>query len=88
VMAVAGLSFSWMRYYAFFVGNLTDPSLDKNLLRFAMIRSALNPTLHLIAVALAYESTRLAIILYVAIPLLYFLPSKLERHTLARTIHH
>jgi uncharacterized membrane protein len=88
VMAVAGLSFSWMRYYAFFVGNLVDAGLDRNLLRRAMMRSALNPALHLIAVALAWKSTRLAIALYVFLPLLFFLPSRLERNVLTKTAHH
>jgi hypothetical protein len=53
-----------------------------------MMRSVLNPALHLIAVALAWKSTGLAIALYVFLPLLFFLPSKLERHVPARTGHY
>src|SRR5262249_2319594 len=80
VMALAGMSFSGMRYYAFFVAKLTQSGLDSKLLRRAMIKSIFNPILHLIAILLALVSTKLAIALYVMIPLLFFIPSGLERH--------
>lgn len=80
VMALAGISFSAMRYYAFFVGKLAQPGLDPALLRRAMLKSILNPILHLIALLLALVSTKIAIALYVMIPLLFFIPSRLERH--------
>jgi uncharacterized membrane protein len=84
VMLFAGLSFSWMRYYAFFIGKLTYPDIDRDLLKRAMIKSAFNPILHLLAVLLAFVSTKLAITLYVVIPMLFFVPSRLERHTMNR----
>jgi TMEM175 potassium channel family protein len=79
VMLLTGLSFSWMRYYAFFIADLARADLDRNLMRKAMVKSALNPVLHAIAVVLALVSTKLAIGLLVAIPLMFFLPSKLEK---------
>src|SRR5258706_4122462 len=79
VMALAGLSFSTMRFYAFYVGKLIIPDLDRGLLRRAMMKSAMNPLLHLIAVLLAWVNLKVALALYVAIPLLFFLPTKLER---------
>jgi uncharacterized membrane protein len=84
VMLLAGLSFSWMRYYAFFIGQLTYTDIDQDLLKRAMIKSVFNPTLHLSAVLLAFVSTKLAITLYVVIPMLFFVPSRLERHTMKR----
>jgi uncharacterized membrane protein len=84
VMLFAGLSFSWMRYYAFFIGRLTYTDIDRELLKRAMIKSAINPTLHLSAVLLAFVSTKLAITLYVMIPMLFFVPSPLERQTTKR----
>jgi uncharacterized membrane protein len=84
VMLLAGLSFSWMRYYAFFVGRLTYTDLDRDLLKRAMIKSAFNPALHLLAVLLAFFSTKLAITLYVMIPMLFFVPSRLERQAMKR----
>jgi len=83
VMALAGVSFSWMRFYAFFVGKLVYADIDKRLLRNAMLKSVMNPFLHLFALLLAFVSIRLAIVLYVLIPLLFIVPSKLEQ--LART---
>jgi uncharacterized membrane protein len=84
VMLFAGLSFSWMRYYAFFIGQLTYADIDRDLLKRAMIKSVFNPTLHLLAVLLAFVSTKLAITLYFVIPMLFFVPSRLERHTVQR----
>ncbi len=79
VMALTGISFSWMRFYAFFLGKLVYPDIDRRLLRRAMLKSAMNPVLHLLAVLLAFVNTRLAIFLYVVIPVLFVIPSKLER---------
>jgi hypothetical protein len=44
-----------------------------------MIKSALNPVLRILAIVLALLSTRIAIGLLVGIPLMFFLPSKLEK---------
>ena len=79
VMALAGVSFSWMRFYAFFVGKLVYADIEQRLLRNAMLKSVMNPFLHLVAVLLAFVSIRLAIVLYVLIPLLFVVPSKLEQ---------
>jgi hypothetical protein len=85
-MALAGVSFSSMRLYAFYVGRLVDPSIEPRLLKSAMIKSAMSPTLHTIAVLLAFVDTRLTIALYVLLPMLFFLPSQLERHARSRTV--
>src|SRR5215470_7381354 len=53
VMLMAGLSFSVMRFYVFYIGKLTVPGLNHRLLRRAMFKSVLNPVLHLAAVLLA-----------------------------------
>jgi hypothetical protein len=45
----------------------------------AMRKSVMNPLLHLIAVLLAWVDTRISLAFYVAIPLLFFLPSRLEQ---------
>jgi uncharacterized membrane protein len=50
VMTLAGLSISWMRFYAFYIGKLIVAALDRTLLKRAMLKSAMNPLLHLIAV--------------------------------------
>jgi len=84
VMAFAGLSFSSMRFYAFYVAKLTVPDLNRSLLKKAMIKSALNPLLHLIAVLLAWVTITASLALYVAIPLMYFVPTKLESLTHAK----
>ena len=80
VMALAGASFSWMRYYVFFVGRLNLEGIDRLLIKRAMMKSVLNPLLHTAAVLLALVNTKIAIAFYVAIPILFFFPSRLERH--------
>jgi uncharacterized membrane protein len=79
VTTLAGVSFSFMRYYAFYLAKLVNEQIDRRLLNSAMLKSALNPILHAIAVLLALLDTRLAIALYIILPLMFFVPSKLER---------
>jgi uncharacterized membrane protein len=79
VMMFAGISFSWMRYYAFFIGKLAYPDIDHGLLRRAMLKSVSNPILHFLAIFLAFVNPGFSIALYIGIPLLFFVPSKLER---------
>jgi uncharacterized membrane protein len=81
VTTLGGVSFCLMRYYAFYVGELVDERIDRHLLKSAMIRSIVNPVLHSIAVLLAFVDTWLSIALYIILPMMFFVPSKLERHT-------
>ena len=69
-----------MRYYAFYLAKLVDERIDRRLLNSAMLKSILNPILHSIAVLLALIDTRLAIALYIVLPPMFFIPSKLERY--------
>jgi uncharacterized membrane protein len=80
VSTLAGISFSLMRYYAFYLAKLVDESIDRRLLSSAMLKSSLNPVLHSIAVLLAFVDTRLSFALYIILPLMFFIPSKLERY--------
>ena len=80
ITTLAGASFTFMRYYAFYLAKLVDEAIDRSLLRSAMLKSALNPVLHSIAVLLAFDDTMLSIGLYILLPLLFFIPSKLETH--------
>ena len=80
VYTLAGVSFTLMRYYAFYLAKLVDESIDRRLLNSAMLKSTLNPILNSIAVLLAFVDTRLSIALYIILPLIFFIPSKLERY--------
>jgi uncharacterized membrane protein len=84
VSTLAGISFTSMRYYAFYLARLVDESIDRRLLKSAMLKSTLNPVLHSIAVLLAFADTRLSIALYIILPLMFFIPSKLERYVHSR----
>jgi uncharacterized membrane protein len=80
VTTLAGVSFTFMRYYAFYLAKLVDENIDARLLRSAMLKSVLNPILHAIAVLLAFVDTRLSIALYIILRLMFFIPSKLESY--------
>jgi hypothetical protein len=80
------MSFSWMRFYAFFVARLVDDQIDHQLLKRAMVKSALNPMLHLVAILFAFLNTKAAISMYVIIPILFFFPSSLEKQAAIKTI--
>ena len=80
VWTLSGVSFTFMRYYAFYWAKLVDEKIDRCLLKSAMLKSVLNPILSSIAVLLAFVDTRLAIALYIILPLMFFTPGKLERY--------
>lgn len=86
VTTLAGICFASMRYYVFYVGKLVAHDLDRGLMRRAMIKSAMNPILHTVAVLLALIDTRLALVLYTLLPLTFIVPSGLDRQ--ARLRHH
>jgi len=79
VTIMAGISFCLLRYYVFYVAKSIDDTIDKRLLRSAMSKSIANPIVHSIAVSLALLDVRLTLVLYGVLPLLFFIPSKLER---------
>ena len=77
-MGLAGVSFSWMRYYSFFVTDLARDGLDRRQMTRATIKSALNAILHFCALMLALVNTTIAIALLIIIPLMFLRQSKLE----------
>ena len=79
VSMLASISFCLMRYYAFYVAKLIDDTLDPKLLRAAMVRSFINPVIHIVAIALALVDTRITVGMYVLLMGLFFIPSRLEQ---------
>jgi hypothetical protein len=84
IMVLCGLTFSGIGYYACFRAKLVYPRIDPRVLRSWMLKSISNPLLHSLAVLLALVDRRLALALYVLIPLLFVIPSRLEKATFAR----
>jgi len=81
VMTLAGTAFSAMRYYAFYSSSLMDTDIEPGLLNAAMRKSLAGPILHLLAIGFAFVDTRFTIALYVIVPMLFIVPSRLERYT-------
>jgi uncharacterized membrane protein len=80
VTTLAAVSFTFMRYYVFCLAKLVDKRIDRSLLKSAMLKSVLNPLFHAMAVLLAFVDIRLSIALYIILPLMFFIPGKLERY--------
>ena len=79
VMAVVGLTFTLLRWYATQVAHLADP-VDPMLLRAALCKSLASPIRYGLGTALAAVQPTPALLLYVAIPMLYFLPNRVDHH--------
>jgi len=78
VLAPADRGLMWLN--SLFLFWLVSVPLPTNLLgEEAMLKSVMNPLLHLIAVSLAWVNPVISIALYAAIPVLFFLPSGLDR---------
>lgn len=77
IMLGAGLAFVLMRWYASFPGGLIGA--DERVLRRAVRRSLLSPGLYLLGVLAVLLSPAVAIVIYIVVPLIYFLPNPAER---------
>lgn len=77
IMLGAGLAFALMRWYASFPGQLI--AADPMVLRRGVRRSLLSPALYLLGTVVAFVSPVIAIAIYILVPIIFFLPSPLER---------
>ncbi len=79
IMLLAALSYLLMKWYAVYIGRLTDPAMkEADILRRSVAQVIAGPTLYLIAIVLALFNTQAAIAIYVIIPIIYIFPIKFE----------
>jgi uncharacterized membrane protein len=71
LLALSGLSFAAMRYYASYVADLVD--LGPQQRRRAMTASIVGPALYAVGALVAWPAPRLALAIYALVPLVYFL---------------
>lgn len=76
----AGLTLNLMWRYATQAGRLVPPNMDPDLIGFVNRRQLMAPALYLVAIALSFVSTLAAKLLFVIVPLLYIVPSPLDRY--------
>ncbi len=85
-LALTGLVFDAIRWYATSNCRLVDKDLDPLLNRSAMLRNLVGPFIYILAIGIALlpiqvygiDSTRLSIILYVIVPIFYILPGRID----------
>lgn len=77
VLFMAAVAFDLMVYHAS-KADLHHESYRKRFARRVRIKSYFGPALYLLAILMALVSVKISLALYVIIPLLYFLPEKLE----------
>ena len=78
-MLAAAVSFGLMKWYAVDIGKLVDPDIESKLLKTSVLKILVGPLLYLFAIAAAFWNTDVAILTYVIIPIIYFIPSQAEK---------
>ena len=56
-----------------------DPAIESKLLKTSVSKIVIGPLLYLFAIIAAFWNTKLAILTYVIIPIIYFIPSQAEK---------
>jgi uncharacterized membrane protein len=87
-LAATGLVLDGMRAYATRGRRLVDPNLDEGVVRAGMRRNLTGPAAYLLAVLISliplhiggFDGRACAIAIYVLAPLLYILPSRIDRY--------
>jgi uncharacterized membrane protein len=74
-MFMAALAFTLMRWYSTFHADLVAPA-DRPYARALFRRSLLAPSLYLLSVAFALTYPPIAIVIYAAVPILFFFPGR------------
>jgi uncharacterized membrane protein len=78
-MALTGILFSALWFYAVRTYLNTDMHLDARFVRDASIWTVAYPAAYLAATAFSFVSTKISLALYIAIPILYLFPSVIDR---------
>ena len=78
-MALTGIVFSALWFYAVRGYLSNDIQLDTRFVRDASLWTVGYPVAYLAATALSLVSTKISLVLYIAIPILYLFPSVIDR---------
>ncbi len=84
-LAIAGIVLDGMRAYAYNGRRLVDPTLGEDVSRGYRRRVRIGPTVYLAGIVIAFLpigpiASRISLVLYVLVPLLYTLPGRPDRH--------
>lgn len=78
-MLATALSFVLLKWYVVNYAKIVDPSLPKSVFKESILVIVIGPSLYGLAILLAFVNTNLAILIYMIIPVIYFLPTQLEK---------
>lgn len=79
-LIAAGLSLQLLWWYATHRRRLVAADMDPALVRMVTRRTLLGPALYLLAILVSILSVQLTLLIYVIVPILYILPTRLDRH--------
>jgi uncharacterized membrane protein len=74
IMLAAAVSFALMRRYAHLVAGLAHEEMSPAAIRGQFRRSLIGPVMYGAAIPLALVSVYLSVLIYLAVPIVYFLP--------------
>lgn len=88
LLALTGIIFDVVRWYATTRHRLVDNTLSPALIRTAMRRNLMGPVIYLLAIALSFlpfnffgiTGVQLCLMLYVVVPLLYIVPGRIDAY--------
>jgi uncharacterized membrane protein len=82
-LGLAAAAFSLMGWYVLFVGRLIEESVPEHLRRAEFRRSLIGTVAYLACVPIAFIAPVVALVLFVALPITYVVPSLLSRDAAA-----
>jgi uncharacterized membrane protein len=79
-LVVIGLILSGHWSYATRGHRLVDPDLPAHVIRFARRRILIGPVILALAIAVSFLGTKLSLLMFAGVPLVYLFPGKVDRH--------
>ena len=78
-MVCTSLSFSLLRYYAFFRGRLQEDFVNREAMRNGLTKNIVGAVLYIVAISISAYSENITLSMYALIPFLFFVPLNIKR---------
>lgn len=86
-LVITGLVLQLLWWYATSNYRLVDTDIDPHLVQRATRRNLMAPLIYLLAIALSFLSIQISLIVFVAVPVIYIFPGRIDQHWTGRHIH-
>jgi uncharacterized membrane protein len=78
-LILTGLLLALLWRYATKRRRLTAPDLDPYVIKYGNVRNLMAPIIYAVAIAVSFVSIKACLIIYIAVPVVYILPTGIER---------